>query len=149
ENQIKYFPSGNVYSTVDPLLHETRLSYDDAFSDGGHSGTFAYVTTVTDADNFASTRQYDYYSGALTAGHDPKGAEMRYTYDSACRISQETYHDTVTNQDGTYTRYVYPASENIVQTFTLTATGMSETYSATLLDGAGRARGYARDFPGS
>ena len=41
-----------VTTITDPLWRSTSFSYTDAFSDGVNRNTFAYPTTVTDADGF-------------------------------------------------------------------------------------------------
>src|SRR5207244_3368770 len=126
------------------------ISYADSFSDGFNRNTFAYPTAVTNADGFASSVAYNYDFGAATLTTDPKGAQMVMAYDSFGRLARKTYHDGGPNNvDGTYTRYSYPPSMNIIQIYTLINAGGSEAYSAQVMDGAGRVIASASDFPGS
>jgi hypothetical protein len=61
-----YNKTGSVTSVVDALGRTVRsLSYTDSFSDAVNRNTFAYPTTLTDADNFSSTIQYNYDFGAV------------------------------------------------------------------------------------
>ncbi|HLG15183.1 MAG TPA: Ig-like domain-containing protein, partial [Blastocatellia bacterium] len=142
ENRIGYNTVGGAIFSRDPLGHQSTVSYADLFSDFLDRGTLAYATTVTDADGFSSTVQYHYDMGVVTRTQDPKGAVATKTYDGAGRL------DRVTNvTSGSYTRYVYPNSQTEVQSFSLLQTGPEEAYSVQLLDGAGRVRATARDFP--
>ena len=51
-----YFVTGTPSSATDPSNHTSSISYADAFSDGVNRTTFAYPTTVTDADGNSSYR---------------------------------------------------------------------------------------------
>ena len=127
-------------ATQDHYGHGSTISYTD--SNGGT--TYAYPTSVTDADGFNSTAEYNYDIGAVTKTIVPgKGTgqtgdlvqylEHRMTYDSAGRI------DRVTNQNNSaYTRYVY-LPYGSVQSFTLDHSP-TERYNITDFDGAGRVR---------
>jgi RHS repeat-associated protein len=141
---IKYNRTGSVIKVEDHYGVGSVVSYGDSFSDAVNRTTFAYPTTVTDADGFVSTAQYNFDIGAVTKTIVPsKGTgltedpvqylEHRMTYDSAGRI------DRVTNQNNSsYTRYVYLAYGS-VQSFTQDQT-VVERYNITEFDGAGRVR---------
>jgi YD repeat-containing protein len=64
--QFAYDTDGSLLYTSDPLGHQTSVSYTDSFSDGITRNTFAYPTTVTDADGFSSLSKYHYDLGAVT-----------------------------------------------------------------------------------
>ncbi|HYE73643.1 MAG TPA: hypothetical protein VEF04_09935, partial [Blastocatellia bacterium] len=113
ESTITYNTAGAVTATADPLGHSSQISYTDSFSDNVNRNTYAYPTTVTDADNYSSTMKYDFSHGGVTKTTNPKGAAVNTTYDWAGRVSQ------VTNAvNGAYTRYVYANSHNEIQSFT-------------------------------
>src|SRR5207249_6338104 len=63
---MNYDAAGSLLSASDPLGHTNSLSYTDSFSDGINHNTFAYPTSVTDADSFSSYLQYNYDFGAKT-----------------------------------------------------------------------------------
>src|SRR6202040_2690442 len=101
--------TGSVMFERDPLGHQSSVSYAESFSDGNNSrNTFAYPTTVTDADGFQSFVQYNYDFGAKTRVQGPppagqsQGVIQTFAYDNAARIQQVT-----TTNTGAYTRYVY------------------------------------------
>lgn len=133
-----YAAAGSVVSTADPLGHGNTFGYADSFSDGNNSrGTFAYPTTLTDADGFASSLQYNFDFGARTRveGPPPKdqpaGLVQTFAYDGAARVERVT---TVNNN--AYTRYVY--GPNYVQQFTTVNAVADEGYTNTVFDGVGR-----------
>jgi YD repeat-containing protein len=145
-SSMRYNVQGSVIRTSDPLAHFTTISYGDDFSNDGttsdpsHSLTMAYPTKVTNADGFFSKAKYSYYHGSVTRREDPKGAAITTVYDSAARVKQ------ITNQvNSAYTRFVYPTSDVIINTFT-TINDSTESYSAKVFDGAGRLRATAGDF---
>ena len=139
---------GSVIFSADANWHRTDISYTDAFSDNINRNTFAYPTTITDPDGFNSTAQYKFDFGAITRTQTPapqgqsQGAIQTWAYDAIGRVDRIT----VTNNSA-YTRFVYPASLTEVQSFS-TINDATEQYSATLFDGAGRARGVVADLPG-
>ena len=51
-----YYNTGTPISTTDPAGHQSSISYADSFSDSVNRNTFAYPTTITDADGFSSYR---------------------------------------------------------------------------------------------
>lgn len=149
QSSIAYNTVGNAITATDPAGHQVTISYADSFSLGQPIGlTLAYPTSLTDADGFVSSTQYHYDTGAITLTQDPKGAQQIYSYDSAGRLMQQTYHDSVNNLNGTNTTYSYPASSNQIQTSTLLDPGLFAT-STQFLDGAGRVFQAMRNFPGS
>ncbi|HYY56939.1 MAG TPA: S8 family serine peptidase, partial [Pyrinomonadaceae bacterium] len=83
---LGYDIDGSVIFSRDEQGHQTSISYTDSFSDSVNRNTFAYPTTVTDADNYSSTSQYSYELGAVTRLQDPKGAVQTREYDEAGRI---------------------------------------------------------------
>jgi RHS repeat-associated protein len=140
----------------DALNHQTSISYSDSFSDGNNSrNTFAYPTTITDADSFQSTSEYKFETGAVTKTLKPaKGTgqggdtvqylDLRLTYDSAGRL------DKITNQNNSaYTRYYYSIYGEIgtYSTIASTADTAGEAFSVTYFDGAGRLRAIGSDNP--
>ena len=143
-NQVFYNTTGSIIRSIDPAGHQSNISYGDSFSDGNNSrNTFAYPTTMTDADSYQSTAQYNFDFGALTRIQDPKGAVQTTTYDAAARV------DRVTNQiNGAYTRYVYNPYGDVV-TFSTIQNGAGEAFGVSYFDGAGRLRSTASDLPNS
>ncbi|HEV7903688.1 MAG TPA: S8 family serine peptidase [Pyrinomonadaceae bacterium] len=139
-----YNAAGLPVFTRDADGHTVQLAYADAYSDGNNSrNTLAYPTQATDADGHSSTTQYNYDTGMTTRSQNPKGMVVSTTYDSAGRVER------VTNEtSGAYTRFVYPAGNNYVQSFSLIQAGM-ESYSINVFDGAGRVRAAATGHPGS
>lgn len=139
---IKYNRTGSVIRVEDHDGIGDTISYADSFSDAVNRNTFAYPSTITDADGFNSTSEYNFDLGSVTKTIVPgKGTgltgdpiqylEHRLTYDSAGRLER------VTNQNNSaYTRYVYLPSGS-VQRYTQDQTGV-EQYSITVFDGAGR-----------
>lgn len=138
-----YYTTGTPISHTDPSGHTSTMLYADSFSDVANQNTFAYPTTVKDADNYASAIKYRHDFGAVTRTEDPKGAVQAITYDSSTRV------DRITNEtSGAYTRYVY-APLGSVATYSTIQDGAGEAYQITYLDGAGRVRASSGDHPGS
>jgi YD repeat-containing protein len=69
------------------------------------------------------------------------GPTRRSYYDGAGRLIKG-----LTVDNGAYTKWVYPAKMDVVQSYTLIETG-KESYSARVLDGAGRVRATASNLP--
>lgn len=139
-----YDTAGNVRISSDPLGHQTTVSYTDNFAATATTipgTTLAYPTTVTDANGYFSTAQYNYDLGVVRQATDPKGASRTTTYDAAGRVSR------VDVSNGAYTSYTYPDTMTGVNTFTLVDTGLPELYSFQQLDGIGRVKGSASTFP--
>jgi YD repeat-containing protein len=147
--QIGYDTNGSVVFTRDVLNHRTNISYTDSFSDSVNRNTYAYPTTLTDADNNSSSAQYNYAFGAETrtqgpppAGQ-PQGAVRTFEYDAAGRISR------VNNaNNGAYRRWVYDPY-GAVSAFDTLQSASPEAYSIIYRDGAGRVRATGGDNPNS
>jgi len=149
EFKTGYWTTGAVAFTRDPLGHQSNISYGDSFSDGNNSrNTFAYPTTLTDADGFQSFVQYNFNFGATTRTQGPppagqsQGAIQSILYDDAARLRQVTTQNT-----GAYIRYVY--GPNYLQSFSTINNIADEAYAITVFDGVGRGFGSAGNHPGS
>ena len=154
ENKIGYDIAGSVIFTLDALNHRNEISYADSFA-GTYSGqgTFAYPTTVTDADSSQSSIQYNYSLGRKTRVQGPppqnqtNGVIQNFTYDSAARLQRVTIANT-----GAYTHYVY--GPYYIQAFS-SVNGVaanypeSDSYSIQTFDGLGRLIGSAGYHPDS
>jgi RHS repeat-associated protein len=148
---IGYNAAGLPVWEDDGEWHRTSFSYADAFVDGVNTrNTLAYPTKLTDADGHSSTTEYNYDTGAVTRTEGPppagqtQGAIQTMQYDGVGRIERAT----IVN-NGAYTRWVYPASLDYVQSFSTINSLQSESYSITYVDGAGRPRASAQGHPGS
>ncbi len=140
----RYNRTGSVIRREDDYGHGTSISYTDSFSDAVSRTTYAYPTTITDADGNNSSTQYNYDFGAITRTQDPKGAVQTRTYDSIGR------RDRITDQfTGAYTRWVYAAGNTFIAAFSTIEAGQGEAFQGTALDGAGRYRSTQTDLPGS
>ena len=143
-----YFNTGTPKSTTDPAGHQSSLTYTDSFSDNVSRNTFAYATTITDADDFTSTVQYNFHFGAKTrtqgpppAGQ-PQGAIQTITYDSIGRVERIK---TVNNE--AYTRYQY--GPKFVLSFSTVNNVADEAYNVQVFDGVGRVIAAAGNHPNS
>jgi YD repeat-containing protein len=148
ESTTGYNTDGSIIFTRDSLGHQTTLAYGDKFWSATNQpseinrNTFAYPTTVTDPDGFQSTSQYNFDMGVATSGRTPQPHSTvsqpepagRAFYDAAGRILK-----TKSDVNGAYTRWVYPPSIGYVQSFSAVSAGV-ESYSISVLDGAGRVR---------
>jgi RHS repeat-associated protein len=139
-----YNTQGSVVFTQDPLAYRATVGYADSFADGVGRDTLAYPTTTTDPEGFASTRKYDYHTGALTRATDPKGAAISMEYDAAGRPSR-----TTNVVSGAYARYGYSADANHVVTLRTARWAHEEIFSAAYLDGVGRVRAVQDEMPDS
>jgi hypothetical protein len=146
---MNYNAAGAVISSTDPAGHVNAISYTDSFSDGNNTrNTFAYPTTVTDADGFSSTVQYNFDFGARTRVEgpppedQPKGVIQTFAYDVAARIERVT---TVNN--GAYTRYIY--GPTYVQSLSTVNNVADEVYTGQFFDGLDRTVAVSRNHPGS
>jgi RHS repeat-associated protein len=104
-----YDMAGSLVWSQDGGGHRVNISYGDSFSDGNNSrNTFAYPTTLTDADGYQSFTQYNYDFGAHTRvegpppNNQPNGIVQTFTYDDARRVKRATVGNT-----GAYTHYEY------------------------------------------
>lgn len=144
----KYNRTGAVIRTDDHYGHGNSISYADSFSDAVNRNTFAYPTTITDADGNSSYVQFNFDFGATTRTQSPapanqsQGAIRTVTYDSIGRTERST---TVNN--GAYTRYVY--GPNYVQSFSTVNNIADEAYGIQVFDGVGRIIASAGNHPGS
>jgi YD repeat-containing protein len=149
--QMTYDAAGNVLSTTDPSSHTNSISYADSFSDGNNGrGTFAYPTTLTDADGYQSLVRYNFDFGAKTqlqGPPQPNGLVQTFSYDNATRLLRMTTANT-----GAYTHYYY--GPNYIQSYSSINTVAanyweSDQYQIKMFDGLGRVFGAATYHPGS
>jgi YD repeat-containing protein len=153
--QASYNAAGSVLSTTDPLGHTSSIDYTDAFAANGIDldparsfSTFAYPTTLTDADGFSSFVRYYYEFGGKTRVQGPppagqsQGAIQIFAYDGVTRLERVT-----TTNNGAYTHYIY--GPNYVQSYSTVNNVTDEAYSVQMFDGAGRVIRAARNHPGS
>jgi YD repeat-containing protein len=148
-SHLSYDAAGSTLTSTDAAGHQTSAAYADSYSDGNNSrGTFAYPTTLTDADGFSSTLQYNFDFGAQTRAQGPppagqaNGLIQTIAYDGAARVERVT-----TTNNGAYTRYVY--GPNYVEQFSSVNTVADEGHSVQVFDGLGRVTGAASNHPGS
>jgi YD repeat-containing protein len=153
-SSIAYDTNGSPVSSSDASGHTSHISYTDAFSADGVNNTalsfatFAYPTTITDADGNRSTMKYHYDFGAVTRTDGPppagqyQGASQKMTYDSAGRLSRT---DNLNNN--AYLRWDY-GSWVVTKSATI-QDGAGESHTVTILDGFGRAVATGGDNPGS
>ncbi len=155
ENKWGYWTTGAVaFSRDQEHLHQTNISYSDAFSDSVNRNTFAYPTAVTDAENSSTTSQYDFDHGGVKrittpAPNGGSAPYQSYLYDSAGRLERVTR-----SVDNSFRRWVYPTDMLSVLTFASILDGTApessgEAYGVQVLDGAGRVRYMAAELPGS
>jgi YD repeat-containing protein len=143
-----YYNTGTPISTTDPAGHQSNLTYGDSFSDNVNRNTFAYPTTITNADNFSSYVQYHFDFGATTRTQSPapanqsQGAIQTMTYNSLGQLERIT-----TTNNGAYKRFWYGA--NFTASFATVNTLADEAYSVAVVDGFGRVTGTASNHPGS
>ena len=155
KSKMGYDINGSVIFTRDALNHQTTISYSDAFAANGETldaplsfQTFAYPTTVTDADGYSSSVRYRYDLGAATWKQTPlpnvttntPGPTQKIEYDTAARLQQVT--NLVNNA---YTRYEY--GPNYVKSHSTVNKVADEAFSNTVFDGVGRVIASARNHP--
>ncbi len=153
-NYLNYNAAGSVVATTDPAGHANQISYADSFSDGNNTrNTFAYPTTVTDADGFSSTIQYNFDFGAKTRIEGPppqnqtQGIIQTFSYDEAMRLKRVTTVNT-----GAYVHYDY--GPNYTSSFaSVNAVAPdyweSDSYTNRFFDGLGRVFAVASNHPNS
>ena len=146
---LNYNSPGSVISSTDPAGHANQVSYNDSFSDGNNArNTFAYPTTLTDADSFSSSVEYNFDFGAKTRVEGPppanqsQGAIQIFAYDDAARIKRVT-----TANNGAYQRFVY--GPDYVLAYSTVNNIADEAYAGSFFDGAGRVRATSSNHPGS
>src|SRR6185369_13110210 len=143
-----YYVTGTPASATDPATHTSTISYTDAFSDSVNRNTFAYPTTLTDADGYSSTVQYNFDFGATTRTQSPapagqpQGAIRTMTYNSLGQLERVT-----TQNNGAYKRFWY--GPNYVASYTSVNNVADELYAIQVTDGLGRVIGAASNHPGS
>jgi hypothetical protein len=69
-----YYTTGSPKSITDPAGHQNSFTYTDSFADSVNRNTFAYPTTLTDADGFSSYVQYNFDIGSTTRTQSPAPA---------------------------------------------------------------------------
>lgn len=155
ESTTGYNVTGTQSFTANALSKQTTFTYTDSFDQSVNRSnpalpTFAYPTSVTvnDPGAITASMRYNYDTGWVTQSTDPKNAQLRTLYDNAGRTQRVTRRDGVNSVDKGYTRWVYPTSMGLVQTYTLTDSAQPEAYAADVLDGVGRVRATASDHPG-
>jgi hypothetical protein len=162
-NTMSYNAAGSLLSTSDPLGHANSISYADKFSadsvnlDAARAfSTFAYPTTVTDADGFSSSVWYNYDFSAQTRTQGPppgnpgqysNGVIQNFSYDEATRLKQATTVNT-----SAYVHYDYGpdytssfASVNSVAAHYWE----SDSYTNRFFDGLGRVFAVSSNHPNS
>lgn len=137
-SEVGYNTVGSILFTGDAAGQRTRLSYAD--SDGG--GRLAYPTKVIDPEDYFSTFEFNYDTGALTRAVNQKGAASKTFYDAAGRTLK-----VKSEVNGAYTAWDYGASGLYVKQSTTVEAGKPETFVMSVLDGAGRSRGTLRELP--
>jgi YD repeat-containing protein len=167
-----YNTNGSTILTRDPLWtsannRQVSISYTDAFVDQseqansfnpfapGSAGTFAYPTTITDAEGFKTFSKYDYHLGVARQAQTPppnsitptdySGPVQTTSYDSLGRVTR------VSNSvNAAQTVRSYPASlTTAITKMKIKADQVTEdqfTRSFQIFDGAGRVRASASDF---
>lgn len=143
-----YYNTGTPISTTDPSGHQSTVSYTDSFSDGLNRNTFAYATTITDADGGSSTRQYNYHFAATTRTQSPtpagqsQGLIQTMSYNSLGQLERIT-----TSNTGAYRRFWYGA--DYTASYATVSSVADQAYSIQVTDGLGREIGGASNHPGS
>ncbi|HEY0763242.1 MAG TPA: DUF4214 domain-containing protein [Pyrinomonadaceae bacterium] len=145
---VKYNRTGSVIKTEDHFGHGNAISYTDSFSDAIIRNTFAYPTTLTDADGNSSTVQYNYDFGATTRTQSPtpanqtQGAVQTMTYNNLGQLERIT-----TTNNGAYKRFWY--GSNYVASYATVNNVADEAYSVQYFDGTGRTVSTISNHPGS
>lgn len=143
-----YYNTGTPISTTDAAGHQSSVTYADSFSDGIPRTTFAYPTTITDADGFSSYIQYNFDFGATTRTQSPapagqsQGAIQTMTYNNLGQLERVT-----TTNNGAYTRFWY--GPDYTASYATVNSVADEAYSIQVMDGSGRVIGAAGNHPGS
>ncbi len=143
-----YYNTGTPISTTDPSGHQNNITYADSFSDSVMRNTFAYPTTLTDADNFSSFMQYNFDFGATTRTQSPtpagqsQGAIQTMTYNNLGQLERIT-----TTNNGAYKRFWYGA--DYTASYATVNNVTDEAYAAQIVDGLGRVIVSMGNHPGS
>ena len=127
---------------------KTRITYSDSFSDNVNRNTFAYPTTLTDADNFSSTVQYNFNFGGKTQNRGSATCGAATRRDSNYHLRHIGRVDRIkTENNDAYTRYVYGA--NFVRSFSTVNNAVDEMDNMQVFDGVGRVIASFAIHPGS
>jgi len=143
-----YYTTGAPSSSIDPAGHQSSIVYTDSFSDAVNRNTFAYPTTMTDADGFSGYAQYNYDFGASTRTQSPipasqsQGAIQTMSYNSLGQLELVT-----TTNTGAYKRFWY--GSNYVASYATVNSVADDLYSIVVTDGLGRVFGSFGNHPGS
>ena len=150
-SSVVYDILGNPILQKDPRNRETDIIYTDNFNDTGTArGTYAYPTTIRDANDNVSTIKYRFDLGANVWARSPTPSGSGNTYgkttsrelsDTTGRLTKQTVETT-----GAYTRYVYASSGNAVTSYStiIDVNGdnfintSDEVATESVFDGAGR-----------
>ncbi len=126
----KWYDTGEVYQSIDPLTNATTFTYDSSLAG-------AYPTKTCNPLNQCSYAGYDFNTGLLTAFIDANGSgptdsthTTAHTYDSMLRPLCTTL------PDGGQTCLSYPSATSVQKTVKITS-AMSNV-SSVVLDGLGR-----------
>ena len=159
---VKYNTAGAMVQSADAEGHQTQVVYTDAFAENGTDpdsplsfATFAYPTTVTDADGFSSRVRYDYDFGSPTWKQTPEpnsmvdttgGPQQKIKYDDHGRIERVT--NLVNNA---YTQFNYgPNYVESRSTVNIVTENVADLAQAIqVFDGAGRVIAKGSNHPGS
>ena len=135
--KLVYDAAGSLLSTTDAAGHTNSIGYSDSFSDANNGrGTYAYPTTLTDADGNSSHVQYNFDFGAQTRREGPPpagqsiGAVAHFHYDSAMRLDEI---DNVNTGAATYFDY----GPNYRRRWD-SVNSVFDKYSVSYVDGLGR-----------
>ena len=145
---IKYNRTGSVIKTEDHFGHGNAISYTDSFSDALNRNTFAYPTTLTDADGYSSAVQYNFDLGATTRTQSPtpanqtQGAVQTMSYNNLGQLERVT-----TTNNGAYKRFWYGL--NYVASYATVNNVADEAYSVQYFDGTGHVVNTISNHPGS
>lgn len=143
-----YYNTGTPISTTDAAGHQSSVTYGDSFSDSVNRNTFAYPTTITDADNFSSFVQYNFDFGATTRTQSPtpasqsQGAIQMMSYNNLGQLER-----VITTNNGAYKRFWYGA--DYTASYATVNNVTDEAYAIAVVDGVGRVIGAASNHPGS
>jgi len=143
-----YYNTGTPISTTDAAGHQSSVTYGDSFSDSVNRNTFAYPTTITNAENFSSYVQYNFDFGATTRTQSPapanqsQGTIQTMSYNSLGQLERIT-----TTNNGAYKQFWY--GPNYTASSATVNNVADEAFSAVVVDGLGRVTGVSSNHPGS
>ena len=143
-----YYTTGTPISTTDASGHQNSTTYADSFSDSVNRNTFAYPTTLTDADGFSSYMQYNFDTGMTTRTQSPapagqaQGKIQTLSYNNLGQLERIT-----TTNNNAYKRFWYGAE--FTASYSTVNNVADESYSIQVTDGLGRVIGAVTNHPGS